>query len=100
METENQTGTTLTVPSQKTYNVELDATYKIIEGTVTCESDAVLYEQLEAITTNQAQQLELLQKQIEIQQNMYTVTSYIFVLVLAFALIKFFTSFFNSVISC
>ena len=90
--------TEISVPD-KVFDVELDARYSLITGTVTAEGDVLLYEKLENIETYQLQQLELLEKEIEIQQNMYTVTSYLFVAVLAFALIKFFSSFFNSVIT-
>lgn len=105
MENESQT-TTESIPSyvdiptySKTYDVFLDHPTGYITGTITCSEDDPILEQLEYINTYQAQTIELLQQEIEIQQQIYTVTSYLFAAVIGFALIKLFTSFFNSVIT-
>lgn len=106
-QTETQMETTVTTsdPSYNTtsdsivYDVWLEEPGGFITGTITVDKDVILYEQLEQIETYQLQQVELLKTEIEIQQNLYTVTSYLLAAVIGFALIKLFTGFFNSVIT-
>ncbi len=82
------------------YDISLMSPDGLIYGTITgteTENNDIL-QCLTELQEIESSQLELAEQSVQIQYNTYTMTAYIFAVVLAFSLINFFKSVINSVL--